>query len=75
MNEHLPGVANLSDQYREHQGRMAQQVGIEAVERSLHGETTDAVEISLWVRGREIRTTTDSATVQRIMAILTGMGE
>jgi hypothetical protein len=73
MNEHhLPGVDQASE-YREHQGRLAQRAGIEAIERELTGERTDAVEISLWVRGREIRTTTDDATVRRIMAILTGL--
>jgi hypothetical protein len=74
MNEHhVPGVEEPVP-YREHQGRLAQRTGIEAIEREFHNETTDAVEISLWVRGREIRTTTDNATVQRIMSILTGLG-
>jgi hypothetical protein len=49
-------------------------VGVEALERELHGEATDVVDISLYVKGRMIATTTDSATVQRIMAILTGLG-
>lgn len=73
MNEHLPRVGDLNDEYARHQGRSAQQVGIEAVEQEFHGETTNAVEISLWVRGREIRTSVDSGTVHRIMSILTGL--
>lgn len=52
----------------------ARRLGVEALERELHGEATDVVDISLYVKGRMIATTTDSATVQRIMAILTGLG-
>jgi hypothetical protein len=73
MNE-LPRVRELGDEYERHQRHSAAQVGIEAVEQAIHNETpTDAVEISVWVRGREIRSTVDSATVARIMAILTGL--
>ena len=72
MNE-LPRIADL-DAYERHERASAPQVGVAAVEKELFNETTDAVEISLWVRGRELRTTTDSATVARIMAILTGLG-
>jgi hypothetical protein len=53
----------------------ARRTGIEALERELHGETTDAVDISLYVRGRMIATTTDSATVARILAILSGLAD
>ena len=73
MNE-LPRVGELDD-FERHQRASAQQVGVAAVEQQLFNETTDAVEISLWVRGRELRTTTNSATVAQIMAILTGLGE
>jgi hypothetical protein len=48
-------------------------VGVAALEHELHGETTDVIEIALWVRGRELRTSTDSATIERIMRILTGL--
>ena len=72
MNE-LPRVGEL-EAYERHERASAQQVGVGAVEQQLFNETTDAVEISFWVRGRELRTTTDSATVARIMAILTGLG-
>ena len=72
MNE-LPKVGEL-DAYERHERASAAQVGVAAVEQQLFNEQTDAVEISLWVRGRELRTTTDGATVARIMAILTGLG-
>lgn len=73
MNE-LPRAADLGEDYERHQRRSAAQVGVEAIERELHNETpTDAVEISIWVRGREIRSTVDSATVQRLFAVLTGL--
>ena len=76
MNEALPRVAELTgEEYARHQARMAQQVGVEAIEQALHGETTDVVEIVLWVRGREIRTNTTDATVARIMSILTGAAD
>lgn len=72
MNE-LPRAGDLGDEYERHRRASATQVGIEAVEAAIHGETpTEAVEISIWVRGREIRSTVDSATVARLMAILTG---
>lgn len=73
MNE-LPRLEELDDAYHEHAGRTARRVGIEALEHELHGEVTDKVEIALYVKGRMIHTNTDSATVQRIMAILTGLG-
>ena len=72
MNE-LPRVSEL-DAFERHERASATQVGVSAVEQQLFHETTDAVEVSLWVRGRELRTTTDSATIARIMAILTGLG-
>jgi hypothetical protein len=71
MNE-LPNVSDLSD-FEEHQRRTAAQEGVQAVERQLFpGEMTNAVEISLWVRGRELRTVVDNETVHRLMAILVG---
>lgn len=67
MNEHRQiGEAD-------HRSATAQQAGIAALERELHGETNDRVEIALYVNGRMIHTKTDSLTVTRIMAILTGM--
>jgi hypothetical protein len=75
MNE-LPRVEELdqaSEYARTHQ--TARRIGVEALERELHGETTDAVDISIYVKGRMIATTTDSATVQRILAILSGLAE
>jgi hypothetical protein len=75
MNEHLPRVDDLGAEYpRTHQ--TARRVGIEALEQELHGEApTDAVDIAIYVRGRMVSTTTDSATVARIMAILTGLAD
>ena len=79
MNE-LPKVSDLDSferpesAYERHERASAQQIGVGAIEQQLFNETTDVVEISLWVRGRELRTSTDSATVARIMAILTGLG-
>ena len=59
-------------------GEDARRAGLEAVGRELHGggtTTTDVVEVVLYINGRMIHTKTDSATVARILAILTGMGE
>jgi hypothetical protein len=70
MNE-LPRVSDLDD----HQ-RRAQQVGIEAIERQLFpDETLDVVEIALYINGRLIHTKTNSATVARVMALLTGLAD
>lgn len=46
----------------------AARAGAQAVEQAILG----SVEISLWVRGRELRTVVDRETLHRIMAILTG---
>ena len=74
LDGNLPRVDDLGAEYpRTHQ--TARRVGVEALERELHGETTDAVDISIYVKGRMIATTTDSATVARILAILTGMAD
>jgi hypothetical protein len=75
MNEH-PRVEELdpaTEYARTHQ--TARRVGVEALERELHGETTDAVDVSIYVRGRMIATTTNSATVARILAILSGLAD
>lgn len=73
MNE-VPRVSDLDPtEYRTHQ--TARRVGVAALEQELHGESTDAVDISIYVMGRMIATTTNAATVARIMAILTGLGE
>jgi hypothetical protein len=70
MNE-LPRVGDLE----QHQARTARTAGVQGVEQALFDETTDKVEIALYVKGRMIHTNSDSATVQRIMAILTGLGD
>jgi hypothetical protein len=69
MNE-LPRV-----EMNEHQARTARTVGVQGVEQALFEEVSDKVEIALYVKGRMIHTNSDSATVQRIMAILTGLGD
>ena len=76
MNEHPRGEP-LGEPFHEPDGGppRARQVGVEALERALHGETTDVVEIAFYINGRMIQTKTDSGTVARIMAILTGMGD
>jgi hypothetical protein len=72
MNERVSDLS-AAEEMRTHQ--TARRVGVEALEQELHGEKpTDAVDISIYVRGRMVATTTDSATVARIMAILTGLG-
>lgn len=60
--------------YVERSHQRARRVGVETLEQELHGETTDAVDIAIHINGRMVATTTDSATVARIMAILTGLG-
>jgi hypothetical protein len=76
MNE-LPRVSELdpaAEYARTHQS--ARRVGIEAVESQLFpGETIDVVEIALYVNGRMIHTKTNSATVARLMALLTGLAD
>jgi hypothetical protein len=75
MNEH-PRVEELdpaTEYARTYQ--TARRIGVEALERELHGETTDAVDVSLYVKGRMIATTTNSATVARILAILSGLAD
>ena len=67
MNEHL----------REEDAHRARQASTEAIGRELFGETvasagTDVVAIAVYVNGRLIHTKTDTATVARIMALLTG---
>lgn len=75
MNE-LPRIDALPDEEFRRHGRMAQQVGIEAIERQLFpNEATDVVEIALYVNGRLIHTKTDRATVARVMALLTGTAD
>jgi hypothetical protein len=58
-------------------GEDARRAGLEAVGRELHRDLppTDVVEVAFYINGRMIHTKTDSGTVARIMAILTGMGE
>jgi hypothetical protein len=64
MNEHL----------REEDAHRARQASTEAIGRELFGETAgpDVVAIALYVNGRLIHTKTDSVTVAKIMALLTG---
>lgn len=64
MNERLQ---ELGDEMRAHR------VGVEALEHELR-EPSPPVEIALYVNGRLVNTKTDSDTVMRIMAILTGLG-
>lgn len=77
MNE-LPKVSLSAAElaaYEAHQRTSAERTGVQAVEAELfpHETGTRAVEISLWVNGREVRATTDHETIQRIMAILVGI--
>jgi hypothetical protein len=51
----------------------AAQAATEGIERALFNEASDKVEVALYVNGRMIQTRSDAATVQRIMAILTGL--
>ena len=64
MNEHL----------REEDAHRARQASTEAIGQALFGEPTsaDVVAIAVYVNGRLIHTKTDTATVARIMALLTG---
>jgi hypothetical protein len=65
------------NEHRDLSAEDARRAGLEAVGRELHGSVTapDVVEVALYINGRMIHTKTDSGTVARIMAILTGMGE
>ena len=66
MNEHL----------REEDGHRARQASTEAIGRELFGAVdpgSDGVAIAVYVNGRLIHTKTDSVTVARIMALLTGL--
>jgi len=66
MNEHL----------REEDGHRARQASTEAIGRELFGAVdpgSDVVAIAVYVNGRLIHTKTDSVTVARIMALLTGL--
>ena len=65
MNERLQ---ELGDEYR------ARRVGVEAVADALPDPPPPPVEIALYVNGRLVNTKTDSDTVMRIMALLTGLG-
>lgn len=62
----LPKVAELDIPYTAEE--RAARIATQSVERAI----LNTVEISLWVRGREIRTVVDDETLHRIMAILTG---
>jgi hypothetical protein len=65
MNEHV----------REEDGHRARQASTEAIGRELFGEPTsaDVVAIAIYLNGRLIHTKTDTATVAKIMALLTGI--
>jgi hypothetical protein len=66
MNEHL----------REEDTHRARQASTEAIGRELFNETgSDVVAIAVYVNGRLIHTKTDTATVARIMALLTGTAD
>lgn len=70
MNER---IQELGDEVR------ARRVGVEAVNDALYEPPQPPqphpVEIALYVNGRLVNTKTDSETVMRIMAILTGLGQ
>lgn len=68
-------MSDVNEHIDDEQPTRARRVGVEALEQVLHGEATDAVDISLYVKGRMIATTTNAATVHRIMAILSGLAE
>jgi hypothetical protein len=66
MNEHV----------REEDGHRARQASTEAIGRELFGEAppaADVVAIAIYLNGRLIHTKTDTATVAKIMALLTGI--
>jgi hypothetical protein len=65
MNEHV----------REEDAHRARQSSTEAIGRELFGEPTnaDVVAIAIYLNGRLIHTKTDTATVAKIMALLTGI--
>ena len=65
------------NEHRDLSAEDARRAGTEAVGRELRYDatTTDVVEVAFYINGRMIHTKTDGATVARIMAILTGMGE
>ena len=67
----------MNEHFREEDEHRARQSATEAIEQGLFGETTagDQVAVAIYVNGRMIHTKTDSATVARIMQLLTGMGE
>ena len=64
------------NEHRDLSAEDARRAGTEAVGRALFDNVaaTDVVEVAFYINGRMIHTKTDSATVARIMAILTGMG-
>lgn len=65
------------NEHRDLSAEDARRAGLEAVGRELHNDVTatDVVEVAFYINGRMIHTKTDNATVARIMALLTGMGE
>jgi hypothetical protein len=73
---HKFGENGMNEHVREEDGHRARTASTEAIGRELFGETVaaDQVAIAIYVNGRLIHTKTDSATVQRIMALLTGLG-
>jgi hypothetical protein len=74
MNEHPRGTP-LGPPFLEPDGgppHEPRRAGIEAIERELFNETTDVVEIALYINGRLIHTKTNRETVARVMALLTG---
>lgn len=68
------------NEHRDLSAEDARRAGLEAIGRELHEDVpaTDwpaFVDIAFYINGRMIHTKTDNATVARIMAILTGLGE
>ena len=66
------------NEHRDLSAEDARRAGLEAVGRELHDDRpapSPVVDVALYVNGRMIHTKTDAATLARIMAILTGMGD
>jgi hypothetical protein len=73
MNEHPRELT--AEEYANR--RRSAEVGAAAIERELFApaapDAPEVVELAIYVKGRLVHTKTDTATIQRIMAILTGL--
>lgn len=65
------------NEHRDLSAEDARRAGLEAVGRELRDDRPPApvVDVAIYVNGRMIHTKVDEATLARIMALLTGMGE